>query len=112
MLASFFAVDVCSLTKRESKLNRAEEGGRRGGRRACRRDRLHRVTRDSSAGAACAGPKAQRRSAGHTRETCARRQVKGKEARTTAVVAVKSGQRLLEGRQTLRTTVLAGARSI
>jgi hypothetical protein len=29
---------------------------------------LHRVTRDSSAGAACAGPTAERRSAGHTRE--------------------------------------------
>ena len=31
MLASFFEVDVCSLAKRESKLNPAEKGGRRGG---------------------------------------------------------------------------------
>jgi hypothetical protein len=31
MLASFFEVDVCSLAKMESKFNRAEKGGRRGG---------------------------------------------------------------------------------
>jgi hypothetical protein len=58
MRASFFEVDVCSLTKMERQLNPAEKGERRGGPVGVPRDRLHRVTRDSCAGAACAGPKA------------------------------------------------------
>jgi hypothetical protein len=88
--ASFFDVDVCSLAR---KGEQTQPGGKRedgaGGRWACRRDRLHRFSRDSFAGAACAGPKAQTRSLATRAKTCARRRFRGSEARTTAIVAVK-----------------------
>src|SRR6266404_1700376 len=85
MLASFFEVDVCSLARKGEQTQpgeKKEDGA--GGRWACRRDRLHRVTRDSFAGAACAGPKAQIRPPATRAKTCARRQFSGREARTTA----------------------------
>src|SRR5437667_9404375 len=69
MLASFFEVDVCSLAR---KGEQTQPGGKKedsaGGRWACRRDRLHRVTRDSFAGAACAGPEGPNTPDGHARE--------------------------------------------
>ena len=68
------------------------------GRWACPRDRMHRLTRDSFAGAACAGPKAHTRPLATRAKTCARRQFRGREARTMAIVAVKQEvQRLQKG---------------
>src|SRR6266852_1136426 len=97
MLASFFEVDVCSLAR---KGEQTQPGGKKedgaGGRWACRRDRVHRVTRDSFAGAACAGPKAQTRPPATRAKTCARRQFRGREARTTAIVAVKKESQRLQ----------------
>src|SRR6058998_291785 len=87
MLASFFEVDVCSLAR---KGEQTQPGGKKedgaGGRWACRRDRLHRFPRDSFAGAACAGPKAQIRPPATRAKTCARRQFRGRETRRTATV--------------------------
>ena len=111
MRASFFEVDVCSLARRESKRNPVEKGGRRGGRWACRRDRLHRFTRDSFAGAACAGPTAQIRPPATRAKTCARRPSRGRAARTTVIVAVKKGTSAPERRQTRRAARSTGERS-
>ena len=58
---SFFKHDVSLSEKGRANSIRWEKGGQRGGRGACRRDRLHRFIRDSFAGAACAGPKAENR---------------------------------------------------
>ena len=102
MLASFFDVDVCSLATRESKLNAVGKGGRRGGPVGVLRDRLHRVTRDSCAGAACAGPKASMRPPAPRPKTRARRQFRGREPWTKAIVAVKKGRLAAPERRRIR----------
>src|SRR6266545_5793197 len=103
MLASFFDVDVCSLAR---KGEQTQPGGKKedgaGGRWACRKDRLHRVTRDSFAGAACAGPKAHVRPPATRAKPALRRQVRGREAKTTVIVVVKKGATAPEWRQDSR----------
>src|SRR5438876_4465411 len=92
MLASFFEVDVCSLARKgeQTQPGRKKEDGA-GGRWACRRDRLHRVVRDSFAGAACAGPKAKVRPPATRAKPALGDNSENREARTTAIVAVKNG---------------------
>src|SRR5437870_10191149 len=110
MLASFFEVDVCSLAR---KGEQTQPGGKKedgaGGRWACRRDRLHRFTRASFAGAACAGPKAQARPAATRAKTCARRQFRRREARVT-IVAVKKEATAPPERRQIRLAARSAAR--
>src|ERR1035437_8717485 len=99
MMFSFFEVDVCSLAGTESKLN--PEGKRRTARGDGGRafgPHWHRFTRDSFAGAACAGPKASERRPAPRAKTCARRQFRGREARTRAILAVKNSTCRIDGR--------------
>src|SRR5688572_8681910 len=96
MLASSFEVDVCSLARKGEQTQpgeKKEDGA--GGRWACRRDRLHRFTRDSFAGAACAGPEGPHTPAGRARENLRSTTIQRRETRTTVIVAMKKGgQRL------------------
>src|SRR5579872_4973200 len=85
MLVSFFEVDVCSLARKGEQTQPDRKRRTARGPVGVPEGPIAQGHRDSSAGAACAGPTAETRPLATRAKACARRQLRGgREGRTQA----------------------------